>query len=48
MQTPYQILDVAVDASDKAIKQAIKLEPILRKGYNAKKNIKGLLKKGKH
>ncbi len=33
---------------DKAIKQAIRLEPILRKGYNAKKNIKGLLKKGKH
>ncbi len=33
---------------DKSIKQAIRLEPILRKGYNAKKNIKGLLKKGKH
>jgi len=32
---------------EKAIKQAIKLEPLLRKGYNAKKSLKGLLGKGK-
>jgi len=37
-----------LDRLEKAIKQAIKLEPLLRKGYNAKKNLKGLLKKGQN